>query len=131
MAYDPNLPADHAPIVAAELRNQFNALQEQITALQNQLGFFIPVLQANNATMSLDWVYTGKDPEEFRIFAHQPNQAPGVFDVVAGVAGSARTWATDFDSPADAVGYKYYIQPVDANDAPLAPPSNMVNFAAG
>ena len=44
---------------------------------------------------------------------------------------NARTWATDFDSPADAVGYKYYIQPVDANDAPLAPPSNIVNFAAG
>jgi hypothetical protein len=131
MSFDPTKPVEGSEIDAAELRSQFNALQEQITALQNQLGFFIPVLQANNATMSLDWMYTGKDPEEFRIFAHQPHQAPGVFDVVAGMAGSVRTWATDFDSPADAVGYKYYIQAVDANDAPLAPPSNMVNFAAG
>ena len=47
------------------------------------------------------------------------------------LSSSARTWATDFDSPADAVGYKYYIQAVDANDAPLAPPSSTVNFAAG
>ena len=42
MPYDPTLPVDHSPIVAAELRNQFNALkllidaqQIQITALQS------------------------------------------------------------------------------------------------
>ena len=37
MAFNPNLPVDHSPIVAAELRNQFNALQAQITALQTQV----------------------------------------------------------------------------------------------
>jgi hypothetical protein len=52
MAFDSNLPADHSPVVAAELRNQFNALkalmdvqqattnsqQAAIGALQSQLG---------------------------------------------------------------------------------------------
>jgi hypothetical protein len=42
-----------------------------------------------------------------------------------------RTWATDFDDPADAVGYKYYIVPVDGADNPRTSPSNIVNFAAG
>ena len=31
--FDPNLPADHSPIVAAELRNQFNNLNTQIGTL--------------------------------------------------------------------------------------------------
>ena len=30
MAYDPNLPANHAPIVSQELRDQFNALKALI-----------------------------------------------------------------------------------------------------
>ena len=44
MSYDPNLPANHSPIVSAELRNQFNALKAlidaqgvQIAALQSAL----------------------------------------------------------------------------------------------
>ena len=37
-AFNPNLPANNSPIVAAELRNQLNALQDQITALQQQVG---------------------------------------------------------------------------------------------
>ncbi len=36
MAYDSTLPADHAPVAAAELRNQFNALKALIDDLQNQ-----------------------------------------------------------------------------------------------
>ncbi len=33
MPYDPNLPADHAQIVAAELRNQFSGLNDLIADL--------------------------------------------------------------------------------------------------
>jgi hypothetical protein len=131
MSFDPTKPADHAPIVSAELRDQFNALQAQITALQQQLAFFTPVLTANNATMSLDWTYSGPAGDEFFIYVHQPNEAPGVFNDCAHVRGDLRTWATDFDDPADAIGYKYYIVPVDGADNPLTPPSNTVNFAAG
>ena len=32
MAYDPNLPANHSPIVSQELRDQFNALKALIDA---------------------------------------------------------------------------------------------------
>ena len=37
MSYDPNLPADHAPVVSAELRNQFNGLKDLIAAKQQQI----------------------------------------------------------------------------------------------
>jgi hypothetical protein len=220
MTFDPTKPADHSLIAAGELRDQFNALQEEITNLQQQVtqlfpvltfdqtagvwnvtyagpppglweiwmrsnntpswsaagtcGFptttdsilggdeiwwqvkiagltndaqhmtpfsnvisggsvpaLAPVLTANNATMSLDWTYSGPAGDEFFIFAHQPNDASGVFNDIAHVRGDLRTWATDFDDPADAVGYKYYIVPVDGADNPLTQPSNTVNFAAG
>ena len=36
--FDPNLPANNSPIVAAELRNQFNALAERIAALEQEMG---------------------------------------------------------------------------------------------
>jgi len=51
MAYDPNLPANHAPVVSQELRNQFaglkaliDAQQAQTNALQNTVGIraFMP-----------------------------------------------------------------------------------------
>ena len=42
-----------------------------------------------------------------------------------------RAWATTLDDPADALGHKYYILPTDDNGNPLAPASNIVNFAAG
>jgi hypothetical protein len=47
------------------------------------------------------------------------------------VLGGVRTWATHLDDPADALGHKYYIVPTDDNGNPLAPASNIVNFAAG
>jgi len=128
MAFDPTKPADHSPIVAAELRNQFNALQAQITSLQQQLGALMPVLTANNATMSLDWTYSGPACDAFHIFVHQPNEAAGVFNDRVQVQGSLRTWATAFNSPADAVGYKYYIVPMDGDEHPLTPSSNTVSF---
>ena len=95
------------------------------------MGASSPVLTANNATMSLDWTYNGPPCDGFCIYKHQPTQAPGVFDDGTAISGDLRTWATDFDSPADALGYKYYIVPVDGDGNPLTPPSNTVNFAAG
>jgi hypothetical protein len=131
MAFDTTKPADHAPIVAAESRSQFNALQAQITALQQQVGALMPVLTANNTTMSLDWIYSGPACDGFHIFMHQLNEAPGIFNDRVQVQGSLRTWPTGIDDPADAVGYKYYIVPMDGDENPLTPPSNTVNFAAG
>ena len=81
--------------------------------------------------MSLDWAYNGPPCDGFHIFQHLPSQAPGVFDDQAQVSGDVRTWATDFDDPADAAGYKFYIVPEDGDGNPLTPPSNTVAFAAG
>ena len=223
MAFDPTKPANHSQILSAELRNQFNALQGQITALQQQVALLFPVLTfdstsglwnvtyseptpvnweiwkrcnyattwgaqgtlqpshfpapndsvlgldevwwqvkfvglngddqpmtpfsnvvsggpvpdlapaltANNVTMSLDWTYNGPPCDVFHIFVHHPDQAPGVFDDQVQVRGDLRTWATDFDDPADALGHKYYIVPMDGDANPLTPPSITVNFAAG
>jgi len=38
MPYDPTLPVNHSPIVAAELRAQFNGLKALIDALQTQVA---------------------------------------------------------------------------------------------
>ena len=46
MPFDSTLPADHSPIVAAELRNQFNALKALIDDLQNQCSNLNNQLQA-------------------------------------------------------------------------------------
>ena len=40
----------------------------------------------------------------------------GILPDIAHVRGDLRTWATDFDDPADATGRKYYIVPVDGAD---------------
>jgi hypothetical protein len=131
MPFDSTKPANNSPIVAAELRDQFNALQAQITALQLQMGISAPVLTANNATMSLDWTYSGRPCEAFFIFSNQSSAGLGVFNDIAHVRGDLRTWATDFDDPPDAGVYKYYIVPVDGGDNPVSPPSNIVHFASG
>ena len=38
MAFDPNLPANHAPIIAVELRDQFNALDAKIGECATQVS---------------------------------------------------------------------------------------------
>ena len=38
MAFDPSKPADHAEILSAELREQFNALNERIGAVESALA---------------------------------------------------------------------------------------------
>lgn len=38
MAFDPSKPADHAPIIAAELRAQFTALADRLAEVELALG---------------------------------------------------------------------------------------------
>jgi hypothetical protein len=114
--------------IAAQ-QTQIDAQATQITALQQQVVTVVLVLTANIATMSLDWIYSGPACDGFHVFVHQPDDAPGVFNDCYQVAGGLRTYATGFDSPADAAGYAYYIVPMDGDGHPLAPPSNTVSFA--
>jgi hypothetical protein len=135
MAYDPTKPVDDSLATAVELRDQFNALkalidaqQSQITALQQQVVTSAPVLTANISTMSLDWTYNGPVCDIFDILVHQPNDAPGVFNDYDQAAGNLRAWHTEFDDPADAEGYAYYIVAMDGDGNPLTPPSNTASF---
>jgi len=50
MPFDPNLPANHAPVVSAELRSQFNGLKALIDGLQAQVN----ALQSALPTPALD-----------------------------------------------------------------------------
>jgi hypothetical protein len=133
--FDPNFPPDHSELDGAPYRAQFNALkalidaqQTQIAALQQQVTALKLVLTANNLTMSLDWSYSGPVCDSFHVFVHQPSDAPGVFNDSNQVGGDLRSWGTDFDTPADALGYAYYIVPMDGDGNPLTPPSNTVSF---
>ena len=47
MAFNPNLPANHADVVAAELRDQFNALKALIDALTAR----VQALESGKASM--------------------------------------------------------------------------------
>ena len=128
MPFDPTKPVAGTPVDADEMRGQLNALKALNDDLRQQVATSALVLTANNATMSLDWIYTGPPCDGFHIFVHQPNDAPGIFNDRAQVAGGLRTWATGFDSPADAAGYQYYLVPMDGDENPLTPQSNTVGF---
>jgi hypothetical protein len=43
MAFNPNVPSTNAPIVSAELRNQFQAIQNNIDAVREQLQIVQPL----------------------------------------------------------------------------------------
>ena len=43
MAFNPNVPATNAPIVSAELRNQFQAIQDNVDAVREQLQVVQPL----------------------------------------------------------------------------------------
>jgi len=73
MAYDPNLPANNAPIVSAELRNQFaglkaliDAQQAQITALQYALAGKALIPQMPEFDPSIDDPPTAANLQEFK-----------------------------------------------------------------
>jgi hypothetical protein len=59
MSFNPILPADHSPVVAAELRNQFNGLKAIIDDLQNQLAPLVPVISRSVAG---EWTVTFAGP---------------------------------------------------------------------
>ncbi len=49
MAFNPNLPAAHAPIVSQELRDQFNALKALIDAQAAQIAALTPAVESSQA----------------------------------------------------------------------------------
>ena len=54
MAFDPALPADHSPLSAAEMRAQFTALADRITALELAIGGTAKNPSLGTLSLSLD-----------------------------------------------------------------------------
>jgi len=64
MAFDSTLPVDHSPVVAAELRNQLNALK----SLLDDLAPLVPVLARDNSGL---WTlaYLQTPPQYWSVWA--------------------------------------------------------------
>ncbi len=74
MAFDPTKPVEGSEIDAAELRNQFNALQSQIAAWQQQFAPLVPVL---NRSASGQWTltYAGPAHDYWQVWARSSSGA--------------------------------------------------------
>ena len=71
MPFDPHFPPDHQPLNGAPFRAQFNALNDQIAALQAQLAPLVPVL---NRDASGHWTlaYAGPAQALWQVWARYP-----------------------------------------------------------
>jgi hypothetical protein len=66
MAFNPNLPANNAEVVSAELRNQFNALKALIDAQQAQINALQSALSLRAAKPTMGEFDPGfSDPPSF------------------------------------------------------------------
>ncbi len=63
MAFNPNLPASHAPIVSQELRDQLNALKTLIDA-KPSMDDVNAAIAANSAANPSDITYTQMVPSD-------------------------------------------------------------------
>ena len=71
MAFNPTLPVNGSAIVAAELRNQFNALNDLVTALQQQLAPLVPGL-ARTAGGVWTLTYGGPAVGDWQVWVRSP-----------------------------------------------------------
>ena len=126
MSYDPTLPTNNAPIVSAELRNQFAGLKELIDTLQTQLSPLVPGLNRDGGgTWTL--TFAGPDPETWQLWGRstgspawanfgemQSGDFPAQDDVMSPDAGA--TW------------WQTKIVGVNGDGKTVTPFSNLVSF---
>jgi hypothetical protein len=125
MAYDPTKPADHAPVVSAELRNQFNALQEQITALQQQIAPLVPVLTFNTATSLWNVTYAGPTPVNWGVW-RRCDYAPN-WTAEGTLSSSDLPAITDSVLAGDEVWWQIKFVGLNGDDQSCTPFSNVVS----
>jgi hypothetical protein len=132
MAYDPNYPADHTRIVAADFRNQFNSLkaiidaqQSQIVALQQQIAPLVPVL---NRSAAGQWTltYAGPAHDYWQVWTRSSG------NVDWSETGEMRTSAfpaTDGDMAPDGESWwQVKICGEDGDGNPATPFSNIISY---
>ena len=132
MAYDPNYPVDHSRIVAADFRNQFNALkaiidtqQSQFDVLQQQLAPLVPVL---NRSAAGQWTltYAGPKHDSWQEWVRS-SVNPAWSDT--GEMSSSDFPAQDADMvPDGASWWQVKICGEDGDGNPATPFSNIISF---
>jgi hypothetical protein len=124
MSFDPTKPADHANIVAAELRNQFNALQAQIVALQQQFAPLVPVL-SRDAGGHWTLTYAGIMPDYWQIWVRYEGRTAW--------SNNGELRSDSFPAPDDTISpggawWQVKVCGQDGNDNPCTPFSNVISF---
>jgi hypothetical protein len=125
MTFDPTKPVEGSEIDATELRNQFNALQSQIVAWQQQFAPLVPVL---NRSASGQWTlsYAGPAQTYWQLWVRSSGN-PAWADT--GEMGNSAFPATDGDMAPDGMSWwqvKICGENGDGNQA--TPFSNIISF---
>ena len=125
MTIDTTKPADHAPVVSAELRDQFNALQGQITTLQQLFANLVPALTFDSAASLWNVTYAGPSPANWQVW-RRCNYAPdwaaqGTLEPASLPASSDSVLAMD------ETWWQIKFLGLDADAHPITPFSNVVS----
>ena len=132
MAFNPNLPADHAPLSSAEMRGQLNALKALVDAQQIQLAAwqqqFAPLVPVLNRDAGGHWTmaYAGPAPGLWQVWARYPgSEAWSNYGEMSPDAFPA----LDTDVVPDGVAW-WQIQMCGEGDSgkPTTPFSNIISF---
>ena len=124
MSFNPLLPVDHAQIVAAELRNQFNALQAQIVALQQQLAPLVPVL-SRDAGGQWSLAYAGPAQDYWQVWARY--EGSEVWSNIGEVRTNEFPLGDDVMTPGSA-WWQVKICGQDGDGKQCTPFSNVISF---
>jgi hypothetical protein len=122
MAFDPAKPVEDAPLDAAEMRNQLNALHDEIAALRQEL---IPVLTFDSAGGLWNVTYAGPPPVAWA-FWKRCNSAPDWQKAI-------QLGPSQFPMPAnwvlvgDEVWWQIKLVGLDGDDQPMTPFSNVIS----
>jgi hypothetical protein len=125
MAFDPTKPVEGSEIDARELRNQFNALQAQITAWQQQFAPLAPVL---NRSAGGQWTlsYAGPKQDFWQIWARSSGNTAWAN---SGELSSSSLPAPDSDVvPEDASWWQVKFCGENDEGNPCTPFSNVISF---
>jgi hypothetical protein len=124
MPFDSTKPANGSPIVASELRNQFNALkalmddlQAQVTALQTAPRNI--VLSYDRGLDNATWTYDGAAPPQWEL-SYSPDGGV-TWPMVVRIGGGSNSMPPDLEPSL------MRVRAVDAANAPISEFSNQVN----
>jgi hypothetical protein len=129
MAFDATLPVNNSPIVAAELRNQFNALKALMDAQAAQLAQLAPLTPVLARDNSGNWTlaFTATAPASWQLW--QRNAANPVWTMSTHLGVNAFP-LTDADMAPGGVWWQVKICGEDQDYLAATPFSNTISFGS-